>query len=99
MRMGVRRVVTTSAASGAWTYSFGDWEEEDMGIPRVGGSATLLPNGDAIITGGAQVRAYPHDASIVLAFCVMPDTDRKSGFLPLLVIIADRVHGRRDWWS
>jgi hypothetical protein len=36
-------------------YKFGTWEEEDMGIPRGGGSATLLPNGDAIITGGAQV--------------------------------------------
>jgi hypothetical protein len=27
-----------------------------MGVPRVGGSAVMLPNGDAVLVGGAQVR-------------------------------------------
>ncbi len=44
-------------AGSAWTYSFSGWQQEDMGIPRVGGEAVLLPNGDVIQTGGCQVRA------------------------------------------
>ncbi len=39
-------------------YSFSDWEEEDMGIPRMGGTATLLPNGDVVLNSGSQVS--PH---------------------------------------
>jgi hypothetical protein len=28
--------------------------QEDMYVPRVGGDATILPNGDIVLTGGAQ---------------------------------------------
>jgi hypothetical protein len=35
-------------------YTFGTWVDEDMGIRRVGGDATLLPNGDVMLTSGAQ---------------------------------------------
>ncbi len=42
----------------AWAYSFpsNKWEQEMMGIPRVGGDAVLLPNGDVMVVGGAMVR-------------------------------------------
>jgi hypothetical protein len=36
------------------TYSFSTWEREDMGVRRVGGQATMLPNGDTMLTGGSQ---------------------------------------------
>jgi hypothetical protein len=36
------------------TYSFSPWEREDMGVRRVGGQATMLPNGDTMLTGGSQ---------------------------------------------
>jgi hypothetical protein len=36
-------------------YTFSDWEEEDMGLHRVGADTVLLPNGDVIVSGGAQV--------------------------------------------
>jgi hypothetical protein len=35
-------------------YSFSPFEEEDMIVPRVGGDSLLLPNGDILITSGAQ---------------------------------------------
>jgi hypothetical protein len=46
---------TASHSPGATrSYTFGTWTEEDMGIRRVGGDATLLPNGDVMLTSGAQ---------------------------------------------
>lgn len=44
-----------SAGTGAVSYTFGPWQTEDMGIHRVGGLATNLPNGDIVLSGGAQV--------------------------------------------
>jgi hypothetical protein len=39
------------------TYSFSSWVQEDMGVRRVGGQATMLPNGDTVLTGGSQGEA------------------------------------------
>mmetsp|Transcript_2810 Transcript_2810/g.4835 ORF Transcript_2810/g.4835 Transcript_2810/m.4835 type:complete len:655 (-) Transcript_2810:823-2787(-) len=45
----------SKTSDGSWNYQFGaGWLEEDMGIPRVMGDATLLPNGDVILLNGAQ---------------------------------------------
>jgi hypothetical protein len=35
-------------------YTFSRWVKEDMGVRRVGGQATMLPNGDTVLTGGSQ---------------------------------------------
>lgn len=49
------------AANGSWSYDFGvGWVREDMGVPRVMGDATLLPNGDVILLNGAQVCSRDH---------------------------------------
>jgi hypothetical protein len=42
-------------SDGEPVYTFSEWVEEDMGIARVGGDATLLPNGDVVIVNGGQV--------------------------------------------
>jgi hypothetical protein len=45
-------------------YDVSDFEEEDMGIPRVMGDATMLPNGDVVLLNGGQVCVglQPHAA-------------------------------------
>jgi hypothetical protein len=50
------RITWTRAADGEWRYTFGDWVREDMLVARSGGDATLLPNGDVVLTNGGQVR-------------------------------------------
>ncbi len=52
----VLHFVDCNHAAGEPVYTFSDWVEEDMGIARVGGDATLLPNGDVVIVNGGQVR-------------------------------------------
>jgi hypothetical protein len=50
-------VISYDASTSPATYSASAWSEEESGIPRVMGDATLLPNGDVILLNGAQVRA------------------------------------------
>ncbi len=50
-----------------WRYTFSDWVEEDMSVPRVMGDATLLPNGDVVLLNGAQVRTR----ALELASCLV----------------------------
>jgi hypothetical protein len=52
------RLRHAASATGPYKYSFSpseSWEVEDMGIPRVGGDAILLPNGDVVVLNGMQV--------------------------------------------
>jgi hypothetical protein len=53
-RWSYRLKISTSGSGSSVTYTFSSWTREDMGVRRVGGQATLLPNGDTVVTGGSQ---------------------------------------------
>jgi hypothetical protein len=52
-----------------WHYSFSNWTTEDMGYPRVMPDATLLPNGDVVLTSGAQVCGHTFTANRCAFVC------------------------------
>ncbi|KAL6756608.1 hypothetical protein V8C86DRAFT_2646145 [Haematococcus lacustris] len=64
-RTSHRMVVSFNQTAGSVaSYRFpGGWVAEDMGIPRVMGDATLLPNGDVVLLNGGQ-RGVAGDAAV-----------------------------------
>jgi hypothetical protein len=49
------KITWTPADHGSYVYSYDGWQQEDMLVPRVGGDAVALPNGDVVLINGAQV--------------------------------------------
>jgi hypothetical protein len=71
-----------------------------MGLSRVGGESVLLPNGDVIVSGGAQVctkvTLVVHDRSH--SACIRSNRHcRKCYYLtPSRSHLTDRLHGRHS---
>jgi hypothetical protein len=77
-------VVQFNGATSPPSYTFSQWVEEDSGIPRVMGDATLLPNGDIVLLNGGQV---------CISACVRLDALRGGpSFWPVLFHLAHPVH-------
>jgi hypothetical protein len=80
--------VTFGTSTTPPTYSFGaGWITEEMGISRVMGDATLLPNGDVILLNGAQVCAS------------IPGRLHSAAFANALHVLTEGPGWRRcSWW-
>jgi hypothetical protein len=61
---------TKAGAGDGWAYEYSDWSEEPLDYPRVLVDATLLPNGDVVLTSGAQMGygGFPVDGAAVSQF-------------------------------